>query len=221
MTTQKQYWNQKISEWTNSSYDRASQNTPLIEKVATFFRAVSKRMNVTLEVLGDRVKGKTVIDLGCGLGDLCFEMLKYKPKKVIGMDISEVAVKEAQKRAKNKKIQDKVSFVTADVAQLKKIPPGDIVIGLGFIDYLNEEELRHLFSLLSGRQYFFSYFEKKLSLLNMLHAVYIKLQNCPGAYKYTREEIKKMIPKNSKYYILEKDGLAFITNIAGLDENYF
>lgn len=214
MASQEEYWDKKIKEWTEVSYGEKRKGVSLIEKIANLFRGpITKRMEVALEIVGQKAKGKTVLDLGCGLGDFCFEVLKYNPQKVIGIDISGAAIKEAEKIAERKKLKNRVSFVQNDAARVKKLPEFDIAVGLGFIDYLNKQELRELFRLLLGHYFFFSVFEKKFSLRNLLHAVYVRVQKCPGAFKYTKDELRQIIPKNLNFYFLKKDKMLFITNL--------
>ncbi len=212
MISQKYYWDQKIKDWTNASYKKKTKN--LIEIIAGFFRGgIAGRMKVALKTVGAKAEGKVVLDMGCGLGDFCFDILKYNPKKVIGVDISGVAIKEAQKKAKKLGIFNKIEFLQKDLGQSGDLPRFDVAVGLGFIDYLNEKELKKLFKILHGHYFFFSFFEKKLSLLNILHGFYIKIQKCPGAYKYTRKEMQRIIPSSSNFYFLEKDKMLFITNL--------
>jgi len=214
MKTQKEYWDQKIKEWTDVSYGKKTKSVDLIEKIANLFRGpIIKRMDVALKMVGLKAKGRVILDLGCGLGDFCFAILRYQPKKVIGLDISKMAIREAKRRAEKRKLEGEVEFIENDVVKMRKLPKFDIAVGLGFIDYLNKEELRRLFRLLSSHYFFFSIFEKKLSLLNLLHLVYSKIQKCPGAYKYTKEEIRQIIPKDFNFYFLEKDKMLFITNL--------
>lgn len=177
-------------------------------------------MEVALEVVGSKAKNKVILDMGCGLGDFCFEIIKYNPQKALGMDISPVAIKGAKKRAKDKDFGKTVEFMQGNIVELKKLPQFDIAVGLGFIDYLNKEELKKIFKLLSGRYFIFSMFEKKLSLLNLLHAVYVRIQKCPGAYKYTRKEMREIIPKSTNFYFLEKDKMLFITNLPEVEDKH-
>lgn len=210
MTTQRQYWDKKINEWSASSYDLKTSPIGLIERIAAYFRQVDKREQAAIDLLGTTVKGKVVLDLGCGLGDFCFDLVAHDPKKIIGLDIADSAVKIATKRAKELKLAKKVMFVRANVSELKKLPECDIVVGLGFIDYLKSDELTHLFKLIGKRPYLFSYFEKKQSLFNLLHALYIRSQGCPGAYKFSRDEMGIIVP--GKCYLIQKHGLQFVTN---------
>lgn len=212
MISQKDYWNKKISEWSSASYGKRSKIS-LIEKIATHFRAVDKRKNAALKLIGPFAKEKIVLDLGCGIGGFTFGLLKYRPKKVIGIDISPVAAREVKDMAKKLDDNGRVEFRVADVSKLDKLPEFDIAVGLGFIDYLKPHQLKHLFKLIKDKLFLFSYFEKKLSLFNLLHKIYTALQNCPGAYKYTRDEIREFIPKKTKLYFINQDELWFISNL--------
>jgi SAM-dependent methyltransferase len=214
MITQRQYWDKKINEWSASSYDLKTSSVGITERIAAHFRQVDKRKQAAIDLLRPLIKGKTVLDLGCGLGDFCFDLVKYDPKQVVGLDIADSAIKIAIKRAKKLKLSKKVSFVLANVSDLNKLPECDYVVGLGFIDYLNDGESKYLFKLIGKRPYLFSYFERKLSLFNFIHALYIRSQGCPGAYKFTREEMRKIVP--DKCLLVQKLGLQFITNITKL-----
>lgn len=209
---QEDYWDRKIKEWSEASYEKRAKSP--IEKLASLFRGgIVGRMDVALQVIGPKAKDKIIVDMGCGLGDFCFEVLKYKPRKVVGIDISKVALKEAHKRAEKKRLGGKVQFIQGNLSEMKRLPEFDIAVGLGFIDYLDKMELDKLFKLLAEHQFFFSMFEKKLTFLNLLHAVYVRIQGCPGSYKYTREEMRRIIPKETGFYFFEKNKLLFITNL--------
>ena len=212
MSGQKEYWDKKISEWSYASYGK-KKKIGLTEKVATFFRSVDARKEAALKLVGPKSNNKIVIDMGCGLGEFSYGLLmRYKPKKVIAYDISDIAIKATKKNAQELKIKDKMEFEVADIAELKQLPSFDLVVGRGFIDYLKPAQLIHLFNLIQHKPFLFSYFEKKISLFNLMHKVYITLQKCPGAYKYTRKQIRSFIPKKTKLYFIKKDGLQFITN---------
>lgn len=214
MKSQEAYWDKKITEWTKVSYENKFVKFDLIEWLANFFRGpIVGRMEVALELLGPRIKNKVVLDLGCGLGDLEWAMLKYQPKRIIGIDISGVAVRTAKRIAQKRKVDGIVDFRQADVGQIEKLPDFDIAVGLGFIDYLTKPELRKLFELLSEKSFLFSFFEKKISLRNLLHKIYLKLRSCPGAYKYSRLEVEKLASKKLGLRFVEKEKMLFITNL--------
>lgn len=212
MKTQKDYWDKKISEWSHASYGK-KKKISLIEKIAAYFRSVDARKETALKLIGPRAKNRTILDLGCGLGEFSIGLLmRYKPKKVIALDISEVAIKKIKKIATDLKISDKMEFQVAEISDVNKLADSNFIVGLGFIDYLKPDQLIHLFKLIGNTPFLFSYFEKRLSIFNLLHKIYITLQKCPGAYKYTRQQIRSFMPKKSKHFFIKKDGLQFITN---------
>lgn len=59
---------------------------------------VIKRLMTTVE-------NKTILDLGCGLGQQIQSLLSQKPKQIIGVDISQKMIKEAQNRISSPKAQ--------------------------------------------------------------------------------------------------------------------
>ena len=215
MNRQEKYWDKKITAWTKASYrGKEKKGIGLVEAMAQCFRSgIEGRMKVALDVVGPMAQGKIIADMGCGLGDFCFEIVKFKPRKVIGIDISSVAVKQAQKMAEKKKLARVVSFRQGNLAIMKRWPKFDIAVGLGFIDYFKPEEMKTFFSRFKHQYFFFSFFEKRLSLLNLIHPFYVKLQGCPGSYKYTRGQIRRLIPEKVKFDFFEKNGLLFVTNL--------
>lgn len=212
MASQKEYWDRKINEWSSASYGRKSKIS-FIEKIATYFRSVDKRKDAAIKILSPFVKNKVILDLGCGMGEFTFGILRYEPKKVVALDISPNAVRKAESTAKKRKVNGKVNFEVSDVRHIKKLPSSDIIVGLGFIDYFTLPEIKKLLKKIGKKPYLFSYFEKKVSLFNLLHKIYLLLQNCPGAYKYSREELRRILPSNANLYFFKKDGLMFITNM--------
>lgn len=212
MNSQKEYWDKKISEWTKASYGKNDTVNP-IEKIAAYFRSVQKRKDAAIKLVGPIAKNKIVLDLGCGLGEFSFGLMKYKPRKIIAFDISHVAVSQVKKTAQKLRFGRTLEAKVSDITSLKKLPRFDIVVGLGFLDYLKPMQLSHLFSMIGNKSYLFSFFERKRTFFNLLHKVYTTIQRCPGAYKYTRKQMRNFIPKQTKLRFINKDHLWFVTNL--------
>lgn len=60
------------------------------------------------------LRGKTVLDLGCGTGIFSFLLEQYAPARVVGIDASREMLKIAGRKAKQ--LQSKVSFLLGDAA---------------------------------------------------------------------------------------------------------
>ena len=83
-------------------------------------------------------KNKVILDAGCGNGWLFTKLLKKKPKKMVGMDISKVFLDFARENIKS----DKAEFIQRDIR--KKFPFKDnyfdltyTIFVIGSIDKLN------------------------------------------------------------------------------------
>lgn len=66
------------------------------------------------KLLYDRIEGATALDYCCGNGEIAVEMAKRGAKKVVGIDISEVAVTNAAKLAKMHSVQQNCEFIVMD-----------------------------------------------------------------------------------------------------------
>ena len=75
-------------------------------------------------------EGMRVLDLGCGVGDVSFVARKLVGQigEVLGIDRSEVAVAEAQRRAKAAGLNN-VNFATADLDNFQSEKKFDAVVG--------------------------------------------------------------------------------------------
>ena len=203
---------EKILEWETSAYEGKAES--ILEKIVTHFRdPIRKRLNVTVNVLKNLVKDKVVLDLGCGTGIFCIEMTKYGSKRLIGIDISSAAIRKAKEKIQLKGLVDKIEFLCIDVRRDNELPKADIAVGLGFIDFLNRNELRELLNKMNVRYFWFSFPEKKTSLINILHNLYLKSQKCPVYHRFKRHEMSEVIPSHYEYHFVEEDGLVFLTNL--------
>ncbi len=61
--------------------------------------------------------GQTILDVACGTGDICFEILKYHSVSVTGLDLSQNMINLAIEKAK-KLNQDNVTFIHGDAENL-------------------------------------------------------------------------------------------------------
>lgn len=65
------------------------------------------------------LKGKTILDLGCGSGDMDDYFIKNGAKKVIATDISKNMIEEAKKKYNNKKI-DFIMLKMENISSIKE-----------------------------------------------------------------------------------------------------
>ena len=80
-----------------------------------------------LEAVGaSRLEGRTVLDLGCGTGDLALATLARGAAKATGVDLGPGAIKEARSLAGERLVSDRSTFSVGDAATVH-LDPHDVV----------------------------------------------------------------------------------------------
>ena len=59
-------------------------------------------------------EGKTVLEIGCGTGNLCIRLAKTGARKVVGVDIDALRIASARRKADSEGVADIVAFECAD-----------------------------------------------------------------------------------------------------------
>lgn len=87
------------------------------------------------ELLPD-MRGKTILDFGCGTGIFTFLLEQYYPSRIIGIDLSEEMIKIATAKGKNKK--SSAQFILGDAGKLANYfdEPFDLVFSSTTTHYL-------------------------------------------------------------------------------------
>ena len=85
------------------------------------------------------LKGKTILDAGCRLGEYSKELAK-KAKSVTGIDISQESIKFAKKSSN----EDNLRFEYGDITNIKQFKNNsfDIVFCIGSMPYLKKEQIK-------------------------------------------------------------------------------
>ena len=73
------------------------------------------------------LEGRTVLDVGCGVGDLALAALAHGATRAHGMDLGAGAIEQARALARERGLQDRASFEVADGA-VAQLPPSDVVV---------------------------------------------------------------------------------------------
>jgi SAM-dependent methyltransferase len=188
-----QFWDHKILDWEADKYDHVNG---ALGKVFDVNQSLKKRFDFAKKILAQAAKGKTILELGCGSGRLMEQALKAGAKKYIGVDISSVAINEAESRAKKRDLTATTEFHASGLSELR-LGKVDLVFSLGLLDWLDLPELAEAFKHIPCEYYFHSYSEKRFSLQQLAHRCYVyvlyghKTKSYVPKY-YSREQMKEL-----------------------------
>jgi len=196
----KKYWDEKIKIWSETSYD-AQQPKGIINKIFKKLRkSIDARLQTAITLLIPNIKNRTVLDIGCGVGVLGFSLIQSGCSHYTGIDISEVAIQEAQKRAKICNLTDKMNFLCLDILNIDTFPIADISVGLGLLDWFNLNDVEKIIAKLKDRKILLTYSEEDNSLAEIIHRYYLvkRLQwkkKGVYAYHFKREDMAKILDR--------------------------
>ena len=66
-----------------------------------FYKAIYNSNEDFFKFLELNAANSEVLDFGCGVGSSLEKVIKFNPKKIIGIDISEVSILKAKKKSKS------------------------------------------------------------------------------------------------------------------------
>jgi SAM-dependent methyltransferase len=88
-------------------------------------KGVSRDLVATLDEVG--VRGRSVLDVGCGAGGLCLTLLEHGASSAVGVDLSPQAVEQATRASRARGVEDRASFRVADGSRAA-LEPADVVV---------------------------------------------------------------------------------------------
>jgi SAM-dependent methyltransferase len=163
------HWDRKIARWDAEAYEAEASSGSM----ARLRKSVDARLQTALAVLRPHVAGKAVLDLGCGAGRLAIEAVKsLGATRAHGIDLSPVAIERARALAQAAGVANQVTFAV-ESAITEQLPPADITVGLGLLDWLNHEETETLLGAVEGRKFVLSYSEQDWSPAEIVHRIYL------------------------------------------------
>ncbi|MCX8043373.1 MAG: class I SAM-dependent methyltransferase [Desulfobacterota bacterium] len=96
------------------------------------------------EVFGDRLPGSTVIDLGCGPGDITFRFARAYPQCIVhGVDGSDAMLAEARRLlARTPDLAGRVLFIKGMLPDIvPPLPQYDVVISNSLLHHLSDPQV--------------------------------------------------------------------------------
>ena len=162
-----------------------------IERSDLFLKVMNERWERTEDLVNGMVKilntygiaSGNVLDLCCGNGRVSVYMAK-KGFRVVGVDMSEPFLADANKKAREHRVADRVTFLEGDVRKLKEVvgkiaEPFDMVVSvwtsIGF--FSRQDDLR---TFKQARE--LSRDSAILFLADTMHSEYLSLKFTPTSY---------------------------------------
>ncbi|MFV0389608.1 MAG: class I SAM-dependent methyltransferase [Pyrinomonadaceae bacterium] len=100
---------------------------------------VQKRLELNVEKLKP-MKGKKILDVGCGSGRFCLAFAKEGAAKVIGVDFAKLMIEISEELAKEQNVADICEFRVGAFPEIvdQSDAPFDASTANGFFDYIAE-----------------------------------------------------------------------------------
>ncbi|NTV23540.1 MAG: class I SAM-dependent methyltransferase [Nanoarchaeota archaeon] len=183
----------KITKEVSEFYDVVwTKYLPKVEEQKTF---LLKHIGI------ENIKGKTILDAGCGTGvaAVCFKLLGAK--EVVGIDISEGALKTARMLAERNKVD--VIFEKDNLLDLKLKKKFDIIHSFGVLHHTADcrKSFDNLVRLLKpdGKFYIALYLKTPLTFLQQSARFFLRLFP-KSMWVFISSQIKKLLSgkKNTK-----------------------
>ena len=200
------FWDERILDWEAARYD--GRWWPSLAPIEWLAGALSgptrRRQALGVELVAPFVKGRSVMEVGCGTGRLARRFLDAGARDYLGLDHSRVAIETARRRAGGEK---RMRFEARSAVELPE--KGDLIVSLGLIDWLTDAELRVFFRRHGAADFLHTFSERRSEPLQALHRLCRALDSRlrPGAVRprfMTAAEAIASIPRN-KSLILYRD----------------
>ena len=170
---------------------------------STVRASVGLRFDLAFELLGD-IKGKSVLDVGCGSGRYMLEAVNRGAGKVVGLDAASGAIRAARKIAGELSVLDNVNFIKADFIDYELEDEFDILLAVGYFDYIFDPAL-HLEKMLQvARGLIYASFPRRWHPLTPVRKLRLALKRCAVRFYSSRQLKELMRDLKCDNYLLRK-----------------
>ncbi len=154
-------------------------------------KGLFERYRLVFEHCGD-LAGARVLDIGCGSGRYSIECVKRGAERVVGVDFAPSMIEYSQKVAQQMGVAEKCEFICDDFLSHQFDRSFDIVLALGFFDYIQEPEpIFKKIARLTPRKFVASFPKFTFFWGIQRHIRYNWIRKCP-IYYYSAEQLEHL-----------------------------
>ena len=186
------FWNHIAPDFDNIYTGNKNRTERLLDR--WFRKDMFQRFDWVMQVAGD-VKGNTVCDVGCGSGRFVAALAKRGASRVTGVDIAPNMVELSRKLAAQEQVAAACNFVQSDVLDWKTDEKFDLVIAIGFWDYIADPlpRLRLIRNLTRGK--FLSAWPRLWTWRMPVRKIRLTAKGCP-VFFYSKPQVYRLLEQS-------------------------
>jgi len=185
-----EYWD-RIAPQFDAIY--SGKKNPLARSLDRWLRRdIYERFEWVMRKAGD-ARNLTVCDVGCGSGRFV-AALAQRGARVTGLDFAPQMLDLARELVEQNGVADQCNFVLSDILDWKTGDKYDLVIAIGFWDYVADplQRLKVIRAVTRGR--FLSAWPRAGTMRAAIRKRRLKVAGCP-VYFWTHEQVEDLLTK--------------------------
>jgi 2-polyprenyl-3-methyl-5-hydroxy-6-metoxy-1,4-benzoquinol methylase len=185
-----EYWN-NIAHQFDAIY--TGQKSPIARGLDRWLRRdIYQRFEWVMNEAGD-ARGMKICDVGCGSGRFVASLAK-RGAQVTGVDFAPEMLKLGAQLAEKEGVANRTKFVLSDVLDWKTDERFDMVIAIGFWDYVADPLPRLQVIRSLTKTTFLSAWPRAGTLRAAIRTVRLKVAGCP-VYFFTQQQVEDYLQR--------------------------
>jgi 2-polyprenyl-3-methyl-5-hydroxy-6-metoxy-1,4-benzoquinol methylase len=188
----KTYFHKQAQRFDTIYEERKSLWQGIVDRI--FRKVVKDRFDLTFKKLGE-IKGKTILDVGCGSGRYALEFARRGADRIVGIDFAQGMIDLAKNYADTLPDKGKCNFLCGDFMKQDFKEQFDYSVAMGLFDYLKNpsDYLARIKDLTRGK--IIASFPKRWTWRTPIRKIRLFLAKCQ-VYFYSKRDLEKLLKEN-------------------------